>query len=442
MSEKKTKTSRRAQRRARSEEQELDQREGEAQESDDEESDDEEAESDDDESDDEEDDDSDDEESDEDESDSEDDEEASEEDEEAREAAEIRQIRDRNKRMRAKAAAKRRARRTRGGAAPAVGLDAGEMVDDVLSRSTAKAGKFVQKNFRVLQWVLVAGLVGGTGWYVYDYVHHKSQAEATDVLMVGVRAEKGMIEDDRPLPEEMGVQTFKDHSERLKTAEDAYRKALGELKNDAGLTLAHLGLAGVLFDQSKHDDAKAEYQIVVDSKLAQIDNDVKGRALEGLALVAEAKGDKPGATEGFKKLEDVPGFGPLGKYQQARMAYAAGDTEGAKKLLEDIQSKLKDDKDARVGYVYGMTMELLAAIDPKAAEAAQKSVPQSPEEMMKQLQEMEDKLKNMQAPAGEILKKLGLSPSGQPLAPTPSGSPEPTPAPAPSGGAPAPSGGQ
>jgi len=87
---------------------------------------------------------------------------------------------------------------------------------------------------------------------------------------------------------------------------------------------------------------------------------------------------------------------------------------------------------------------VLAAIDPKAAEAAQKSVPQSPEEMMKQLQEMEEKLKNMQAPAGEILKKLGLSPSGQPLAPAPSGSPEPAPAsPAPSGGAaPAPSGGQ
>ncbi len=432
MSEKQTKTSRRAQRRARSEEQELDQREGEAQESDEDESD--EDESDEDESD-----------EDDDGADGEAEAAASEEDEDAREAAEIRQIRDRNKRMRAKAAA-RRAKRARGGAAPAVGLDASELVDDVLSRSTAKAGKFVQKNFKVLQWVVVAGLVGVTGWYIYGYVHHKSQAEATDALMAGVRAEKGVVEGDTPLPAELGVETFKDHAERLKTAEEAYRKALRELNSEAGLALAHLGLAGVLFDQAKYDDAKAEYQAAVDAPLAELDTDVKGRATEGLALVAEAKGDKAGAIEGFKKLAEVAGFGPLGKYQQARLAYAAGDTEGAKKLLEEIQSKLKDDKEARTGYVYGMTMELLATIDPKAAEAAQKSVPQSPEEMLKQIQEMEDRLKNMQTPANEILKKLGLSSSGQPLAPAPSGSPAPAPAPvnpAPSGGAaPAPSGGQ
>lgn len=350
------------------------------------------------------------------------------------EAEDIRQIRDRNKRLRAKAAAKRRQRRRRQEAAQAVGLDATEMVDDVLARSSAKAGRFVKQNFRVLQWVIVVGLVGTVSWYIYSYVHKQDEAQATDALMEGIRAENGVTRDQgAELPEEMGVQTFNDHTERLKAAEEAYRTALKEAAEPAGQTLAHMGLAGVLFDQGKYDDAKSEYDTVLGSELAKVDLDVQARATEGAALAIEAKGDKKAAGELYKKLEGIEGYKPLGQYHQARLALESGDKEGAKKLLLEVNEKLRDDKFARQGFVYGMSLQMLATVDPKAAEEAQKQVQESPEEMLKKLQEMEERLKNMQGGAGDLLKKLGIGPDGKPLAPA-SGAPAPAPAPAPSGG--------
>ncbi|MCB9606289.1 MAG: tetratricopeptide repeat protein [Polyangiaceae bacterium] len=422
MAEQKKKSSRRAQRRAR-EEQELKsskakkRAEVEAEEEDTEDADSE------DEADDESEDDA---ESDEEEETSDDGEEDSEEEEE-----DIRKIRDRNKRLRAKAAAKRRQRR-RQEAAQAVGLDAGEMVDDVLARSSAKAGRFIKNNFKVLQWVIIVGLVGTVGWYVYSYVHKQEEAKATDALMKGIRAENGSTEDQQQLPEEMGVQTFKDHQARLKAAEEAYREALKDAAEPAGQALAHLGLAGVLFDQAKYEDAKAEYESVLGSALSGVDLDVQARATEGAALSVEAKGDKKAALELYKKLEGIEGYKPLGQYHQARLALEAGDKEGAKKLLLEVNEKLRDDKFARQGYVYGMSLQMLAALDPQAAEEAQKKIVESPEEQLKKLQEMEERLKNLQGPAGDILKKLGIGPDGKPLKPAPSGTPAP--APAPSGG--------
>ncbi|MEZ4374578.1 MAG: tetratricopeptide repeat protein [Polyangiaceae bacterium] len=350
------------------------------------------------------------------------------------EEEDIRKIRDRNKRLRAKAAAKRRQRR-RQEAAQAVGLDAGEMVDDVLARSSAKAGRFIKNNFKVLQWVIIVGLVGTVGWYVYSYVHKQEEAKATDALMKGIRAENGITEDQQQMPEEMGVQTFKDHAERLKAAEEAYRAALKDAAEPAGQALAHLGLAGVLFDQGKYDDAKSEYDTVLGSALSGVDLDVQARATEGAGLAIEAKGDKKAAGELYKKLEGIEGYKPLGQYHQARLALEAGDKEGAKKLLLEVNEKLRDDKFSRQGYVYGMSLQMLATLDPKAAEEAQKKVQESPEEMLKKLQEMEDRLKNMQGGAGDLLKKLGIGPDGKPLKPASSGgAPAPAPAPAPSGG--------
>ncbi len=427
--QKKQKSSRRAQRRAR-EEQELKRPKSKQrdEETEDEAADDEEEESD-------EDDDSDDDEADE----EEESEEASEEEDSEEEEEDIRQIRDRNRRLRAKAAAKRRKKRSRQEAAAAVGLDAGEMVDDVLARSSAKAGRFVKQNFKILQWVIVFGLVGTVGWYVYSYVHKQDEAKATDALMKGIRAETGLTKDQPPLPEEMGVPTFEDHKARLKAAEDAYRAALKVASEPAGETLAHLGLAGVLFDQAKYDEAKSEYEIVLASALAKVDLDVQARATEGSALAVEAKGDKKAAGELYKTLEGIEGYKPLGMYHQARLALEAGDKEGAKKLLLEVNEKLRDDKFSRQGYVYAMSLQMLGTLDPKAAEEAQKKVQESPEEMLKKLQEMEERLKNMQGGAGDLLKKLGIGPDGKPLPKAPAPSSAPTPAPAP---APAPSGGK
>src|SRR6185369_9339886 len=75
----------------------------------------------------------------------------------AREQSEPENIRDRNARVRAEAADKRRARREREqGASPRRNLDASEVMDDALARSTHAAANFLTKHFNKVQWVIMA----------------------------------------------------------------------------------------------------------------------------------------------------------------------------------------------------------------------------------------------------------------------------------------------
>ena len=79
-------------------------------------------------------------------------------------------IRDRNKRVREEAAARRRSKReaeTRR-AAPARNLDATEIVDDALARWTHVTSTWLKRHLNTLQWVVLALIVGGIGYQIYS----------------------------------------------------------------------------------------------------------------------------------------------------------------------------------------------------------------------------------------------------------------------------------
>lgn len=347
-------------------------------------------------------------------------------------AAEDEPIRDRNQRLRAQAAGKRRARQDeqRG----TRNLEAGEIVDDALARSSQAAGEWLKKNFNVLQWFILAGIVGWIGYAVYSYRAGRTAEKTSAQLTSAIRAEDARVgvEDTKQDPQSGLVDTrpvFATDAERLAAAEKQYRAIADASTSTPAATFAKLGLASVLYDEGKYADAKAAYQAVRDSKLAGTDMDVKGRALEGIGMSLEGAKDVDGAGKAFGELANLDGlgFGALGQYHQARLAVAANNPEKAKELLKDAQKKLdaaseadgKKALGAPTGYLQQSVKDLLKQVDPTA-------VTESPNALSAdQMQELQDQMgsgdgKGMNnAKLQELLRQMSKNGPKAPIAPAP-----------------------
>jgi predicted negative regulator of RcsB-dependent stress response len=354
--------------------------------------------------------------------------------------AEAEPSRDRNRRLREEVAG---GRRTKQGARaiPARNLEAGEMVDDALARTTQAMGEWLKKNANVVQWVVIVGLVSWVGYAIYGYRAGRAAEQASAKLSTAIRAENARIGTDetKPDPQTGLVETrpaFATEELRLKAAEQQYR-AIADGGSTSAATFAKLGLASVLYDQGKFADAKAAYQAVKDSKLASQDPGVKGRALEGVGMSLEASGDKDGALKAFGELSNIDalGFNALGAYHQARLVFAAGNTEKAKEYLKDAQKRLDtlagaDAKDAKkalggsnTGYLQQSVRDLQRRVDPSAVP------PASPNMLTaEQIQELSEQMGGDSSGKGglsseklkELLKGMsGKTPDGAPNVPAP-----------------------
>jgi len=346
--------------------------------------------------------------------------------------------RDRNRRMREEIAG---GRRTKQGARaiPARNLEAGEIVDDALARSTQAAGAWLKKNANAVQWVVIVCLVGWVGYAIYHYRAGRAAELASAKLSTAVRAESARIGTDetKPDPQSGLVETrpsFATEELRLKAAEQQYR-AVADGGSTSAATFAKLGLASVLYDQGKYADAKAAYQAVKESKLASQDLAVKGRALEGIGISSEAAGDKDGALKSFGELSNIDalGFNALGAYHQARLSYAAGNTDKAKEYLKDAQKRLDtlagaDGKDGKKalgggssGYLQQAVRDLQRRVDPTAVPASSNSL------TAEQIQELTEQFSGDGSGKGglsseklkELLKGMGKTPAGAPPVPAP-----------------------
>ena len=353
--------------------------------------------------------------------------------------AEAEPSRDRNRRLREEMAGGKRAKPAVR-AIPTRNLEAGEIVDDALARTTQAAGEWLKKNANVVQWVVIVVLVGWVGYAIYSYRAGRAAEQASAKLSTAVRAEGARIGTDetKPDPQTGLVETrpsFATEALRLKAAEQQYR-AIAEGGSTSAATFAKLGLASVLYDQGKFPEAKAAYLAVKDSKLASLDLAVKGRALEGVAISLEASGDKDGALKAFGELSNLDGLGfnALGAYHQARLAFAAGNTDKAKEYLKDAQKRLdtlaggSDAKDANKplgagnnGFLQQSVRDLQRRVDPTAVPTA------SPNTLTaEQLQELSEQMGSGDGKglSSEKLKELlkgmsGKTPGGAPNVPAP-----------------------
>jgi tetratricopeptide (TPR) repeat protein len=353
-------------------------------------------------------------------------------------SAESEPSRDRNRRLREEMLGGGRSKGAR--AIPTRNLEAGEIVDDALARSTQAAGAWLKRNANVVQWLVVLGLVTWVGYAIYSYRAGRALEQASAKLSTAIRAESARIGTDetKPDPQTGLVETrpaFATDELRLKAAEEQYR-AIAAASTTSAATFAKLGLASVLYDQGKFSDAKAAYQAVKDSKLASQDVAVKGRALEGIGISLEGAGDTDGALKAFGELSNVDalGFNALGAYHQARLAYAAGNTEKAKEYLKDAQKRLdllagtdsKDEKKSlgggNTGYLQQSVRDLQRRVDPASVPAPSNTL------TAEQIQELTEQLGGGDGSAKgglsseklkELLKGMAKNPSGAPATPAP-----------------------
>lgn len=340
----------------------------------------------------------------------------------------VEQIRDRNARLRAQAAEERRAKRDREKATVAVpmGLDASERMDDIFVRSTHAAAGWLKSNFRWLQWVAIGAVVLGFGVQGYRYSSKSKAAKSTDALAIGLTAEGGSIRlaaDDEsksvnPELEQLDPRPVYDsESSRMTAAEQGYRKAIATYGTSGAGWLARIGLAGVLYDQQKWDEALELYRGVRNAEVAKKDPDLLGRAIEGIGLTLEGKGDREGALQAFRELTNQEGsasLATLGLYHQARILLEQGNREKAKELAVKAKERLDKDSQAasgkdkeieappkRPGFVGESIKMLMARIDPSSAGpgGGTRNIADVLRDNPDRLQKMLEGLKDQQGPA-------------------------------------------
>ena len=309
-----------------------------------------------------------------------------------------------NRHARRTAAAQARARRKRERAeASAIGLDAGEMVDDALVRFTDKAGRVARRYWNAIQWVIGLGVIGWFGYQVYAWRATKVAAEASDALFEAVAIEDGRIGDpsEQGKPNANGVidptPVFETDAARLQAAQAAYEKAAAARPNTVAASFAELGKAGVQYAQGKSAEARASFDRVAASDAAKQSPELKGTAIEGRGLSLEALNDLPGALGAFEELAGVPSFENLALYQQARIKHLQADNEAAKALLKKLFTNLGPPKAVSFGglperpeFLRERAVQLASVVDPLEKDVKIPKPPLGPDAVQQMLEQLKE----------------------------------------------------
>jgi len=273
--------------------------------------------------------------------------EAEEEDDDDAVAARDALPKDRN--ARAKELLKRRQESASGKRASAIGLSAGEVVQDQVARAAAGSSKWLKANFRYVVGGIIASIaIAGGAVYYLDH-QQKQLGIASDVLILAVESEYGYVfnddnKDARPPEQKQFDPTpvFASHALRREAVIAGYDKVIAAYPGSGTEIIAKLGRAGALLDGGKFDEALSGYEDVAKTELAKADVDVRARSIEGKAYALEGKKDNDAAMAAFRELENVDkAYEDLARYHQARIHLKKGEKDKAKEMLVPLSKKLE-----------------------------------------------------------------------------------------------------
>jgi hypothetical protein len=290
---------------------------------------------------------------------------------------------------------------------------------DPLIEKTAKLSDWAKKNQRVVQIVgalIAAALLGVAGFLYYD---HKHEVDASVLLAKAVADESARIGEPPKEDEESdGLPVFKTYEARRDSALAKYREIEQKYPKTGAAILARLAEGSLLLDKHDPAGAIAAYTDVKSSALAAADQEVKGRAIEGLGFAYELQAAANPADEAkhldealktYKELEntvDVRGFKELAMYHQARVLMEKGDKDKAKELLVAVRDRMdKPDESAMPGapsgpsfpYLSELAVDRLRELDPNAApKSAVQTAPGgntqlTPAQLKKMMEELQKK---------------------------------------------------
>src|SRR5690606_11774787 len=114
---------------------------------------------------------------------------------------------------------------------------------------------------------------------------------------------------------------FSSEEEMEKSALEAWQ-GLKNVTPELAL-MAKLGEANALFDQEKYSEARKAYEAASNHPQAKLNEQVKGRALEGIGFTWEAEKKYPEALKAYAALAQLEtgNFKKLSIYHQARVEF-------------------------------------------------------------------------------------------------------------------------
>jgi hypothetical protein len=263
---------------------------------------------------------------------------------------------------------------------------------DPLIEKTVKLSDWAKQNQKTVQTVgglIAAALLGIAG---YLYFEHKGELEASTMLAKAVEDERGRIgEPPKDEPEGAPVDTsplFKTYDDRRESALKKYRDVETKYPKSGAAILARLAEGSLLLDKREADPAAQAFTDVKASPLAAADQEVKGRAMEGIGFAYELKAQANAAEavkfwdealKAYKELEntvEVRGFKELAMYHQARVHQNKGEKDKAKEILMSLKERVSKQDEPTPGaappgpafpYLREAAMDRLREIDPSAA---------------------------------------------------------------------------
>ncbi len=302
---------------------------------------------------------------------------------------------------------------------------------DPLIEKTAKLSEWAKQNQKTVQLVgalIAVALLGIAGFL---YIDHKNETEASTLLTKAVEDERARVgEPPKEDPESLAEPPlmFKTFEERRESALKKFRDVRSKYPKTGAAILSRLAEGSLLLDKHEADPALAAFTDVKGSALAAADQEVKGRALEGMGFAYELKAattpadatkNLDEALKIYKELEstvDVRGFKESAQYHQARISQNKGEKDKAKELLVALRERISkpDDNPSNVPmgpafpYLKEVAGDRLREIDPSAAPKVAPPSPGSggganqltPAQIKKMMEEMQKKQKSGGDPHG------------------------------------------
>ncbi len=294
---------------------------------------------------------------------------------------------------------------------------------DPLIEKTVKFGEWAKQNQKTVQIVGALVALALIGISAFKYYDHKHETEASTLLTQAVADERAHVGEPPKGDPESTVEpplSFKTFDERTDSALKKYRDVQAKFPKTGAAILSRLAEGSLLLDKHEIDAALSAFAEVKASPLATADQEVKGRALEGIGFAWELKAvANPNdaskhydeAVKAYKELEnavEIRGFKELAMYHQARIAQNLAEKDKAKELLLNLKERFAKPEDSTsrvpVGpafpYLKEVAMDRLRAIDPTAAPKAQAAPGGSPKLTQDQIKKMIEDAQKKQKSGG------------------------------------------
>lgn len=264
---------------------------------------------------------------------------------------------------------------------------------DPLLERVARANRWIRDHRTTFASLVAVAFVGTGGLFGWAYWQNKRNADASVLLAQAFADEHGHLaakdadDEDEDTARQL-YPTFRSNGDRRAAALAKYRTLESKYVGTGAAILARLGEASLLLDAGDAKGALAALGDVKGSPLAQVDLEVRGRALEGLGFAnellaqtddASKDGHMNAALAAFKELEgvDVLGFKELGMYHQARVLAAIGNNAKAIELLKDLEKRVSGAGHS-FSYLQFVAEDRLRELDPTALPPKAPKMPATP----------------------------------------------------------------